>query len=224
MSEGLAAGEIFDILDVADSERPEISVLSDRVPGLHRSEGRAARTSRCGCSRSCFATRSAAEATQARRRPRSSASRSTQSFAATRHGRFQAPRWSSASSRSPRAFDDARRRHEQLGLTDEEAAFYDALAGGVEAKQADPQLASIAHDLVQSIRADLTVDWADRESSEAAIRVKIKRLLRKHNYKPSTQPSGGGGPDDLNHYTQLLLDQAKALYRYWPEVEDRLFD
>lgn len=118
----------------------------------------------------------------------------------------------------------ARLRHEQLGLTVDEAAFYDALAGGIETEQADPQLAAIAHDLVQSIRADLSVDWADRESSEAAIRVKIKRLLRKHNYKPSKQPGGGGGPDDLNHYTQLLLDQAKALYRYWPEVEDRLFD
>jgi type I restriction enzyme R subunit len=91
----------------------------------------------------------------------------------------------------------ARRRHEQLGLTVDEAAFYDALAGGIEAEQADPQLAAIAHDLVQGVRADLSVDWADRESSEAAIRVKIKRLLRKHKYKPSKQSGAGGGPDDL---------------------------
>ncbi len=42
---------------------------------------------------------------------------------------------------------------------------------------ADPQIAAIAAELVKSVRADQTVDWADRESSEAAIRRKIKRLL-----------------------------------------------
>ncbi len=38
--------------------------------------------------------------------------------------------------------------------------------------------------------------------------------------------AGGGGeePYDVNHYTQLVLEQAKALYRYWPEVDGRLFE
>jgi type I restriction enzyme R subunit len=84
------------------------------------------------------------------------------------------------------------------------------------------QLAAIAAELVKSIRADLTVDWADRESTEAKIRTKIKRLLRKHGYKPPV-PAGGGGADGIGHYTQLVLDQAKELYRYWPDVGDRLF-
>lgn len=35
--------------------------------------------------------------------------------------------------------------------------------------------------------------------------------------------AGGGGADAVTYYTQLVLDQAKELYRYWPEVEDRLF-
>ena len=69
---------------------------------------------------------------------------------------------------------DARRRHEQLGLSREEAAFYDALAGGVEDVKADPALAKIAHELVDSIRTDLAVDWADRAAAEAKIRAKIK--------------------------------------------------
>ena len=76
--------------------------------------------------------------------------------------------------------DIARHRHKQLGLSQEEAAFYDALAGGVEDVKADPELAKIAHELVEGIRTDLTVDWADREATEARIRAKIKRLLRKH--------------------------------------------
>jgi type I restriction enzyme R subunit len=71
------------------------------------------------------------------------------------------------------------------------------------------------------------VDWADREATEAKIRAKIKRLLRKHAYKPRQRDPGGGGGDahGLDHAAQRVLDQAKALYRYWPEVEvgDRLF-
>ena len=119
---------------------------------------------------------------------------------------------------------DARRRHEQLGLSREEAAFYDALAGGVEDVKADPALAKIAHELVESIRTDLTVDWADRGATEAKIRAKIKRLLRKHRYRPLA-PAGGGGDHGIDYAAQLVPDQAKALYRYWPDVEvgDRLF-
>jgi type I restriction enzyme R subunit len=120
---------------------------------------------------------------------------------------------------------DARRRHEQLGLSVEEAAFYDALAGGVEDIQADPQLAKIAHELVQGIRTDLTVDWADRQATEARVRAKIKRLLRKYKYQPPKPALSGGGPYLFDDAAQIVLNQAKALYRYWPEVEvgDRLF-
>jgi hypothetical protein len=59
------------------------------------------------------------------------------------------------------------------------------------------------------------------------IRAKIKRLLRKHAYQPRQhdRAQGGGAVHGLDHAAQLILDQAKALYRYWPEVEvgDRLF-
>ena len=78
-----------------------------------------------------------------------------------------------------------------------------------------------------TLKIHATVDWADRESSEAAIRRKIRRLLRQHHYQPTTAATavgGGEGPYDVNHYTQLELEQAKALYRYWPEVEGRLFE
>jgi type I restriction enzyme R subunit len=119
----------------------------------------------------------------------------------------------------------ARHRHEQLGLSAEEAAFYDALAGGVEDVKADPELAKIAHELVEGIRSDLTFDWADREATEAKVRAKIKRLLRKHKYQPPKPPASGGGMVGFDYAAQLVFDQAKALYRYWPEIEagDRLF-
>ncbi len=228
MSEGLSAGEIVDVLTVSDDDRPEISVLSDEfldsitaqsehpniqvrlleklLKGEIQARGRANRTQA-----KIFSEQIEAVLRRYAQRQLTSAEVVARLVEIAKNLR------------------DARHRHEQLGLSVEEAAFYDALAGQHAVGDdgaADPQLAAIAAELVTSIRADLTVDWADRQSSEAAIRRKIKRLLRRHDYRPAAAsgPSGGGGgAHDLNHYTQLVLEQAKELYRYWPEIEDRLF-
>jgi type I restriction enzyme R subunit len=113
-----------------------------------------------------------------------------------------------------RKMRDARRRNEALGLTVEETAFYDAVAGSSDDWTADPKLAEIARALVAGIKEDLTVDWADHEATEAAIRAKIKRLLRRLGYKP---PAGGGGrmPEGV---VDDILEQARVLYRMWPET------
>ena len=90
--------------------------------------------------------------------------------------------------------------------------------------RADPYLAALAHELAESIRADLTVDWTNREATQAKVRTKIKRLLRRHRAQlAKATVTGGGAPHDLDYYTDLVLDQARDMYRYWPEVGDRLF-
>jgi type I restriction enzyme R subunit len=78
----------------------------------------------------------------------------------------------------------ARKRHQQLGLTEEESAFYDALVGGVEDGVVDTELAKIAHEVVTAIRSRLEIggiDWTSRESMQAEMRRTIKRLLRNHH-------------------------------------------
>jgi hypothetical protein len=70
--------------------------------------------------------------------------------------------------------------------------------------------------------------WPEEARREFARRAKTKRLLRKHAYRPPTRSGsgdGGGEARRLDHAAQPVLDQAKALYGYWPEVEvgDRLF-
>jgi type I restriction enzyme, R subunit len=114
-----------------------------------------------------------------------------------------------------------RKRHEALGLTAEEVAFYDALAGSADSGQADPSLVKIAHELVGSIRADLSVDWANREATEADIRRKIKRLLRRHGYTPPVRGDGSSG-GTLDQATNVILEQARVLYAQWPELPDFL--
>jgi len=223
MSEGLAAGEVIDVLAVADRDRPEISVLSDEFL-----DSIAAKTEHENVQVRLLEKLLKDEIRSRRTTSRAQAKLFSEKVEEILK-RYELRQLASAEVikklvELAKSLRDARRRHEQLGLSVEEAAFYDALAGADESKPVDPQLATIAAELVKGIRADLTVDWADRESVEAAIRRKIKRLLRRHNYRPPLPVGGGGGGDSLNYYAAIVLDQAKALWRYWPDTEEgRLF-
>jgi type I restriction enzyme, R subunit len=83
----------------------------------------------------------------------------------------------------------ATKRGEDLGLTDDEVAFYDALANNESAVQilGDKQLRVIAAELVTQVRKNATIDWTLRESARARIRVMVKRILNKYGYPPDLQ-------------------------------------
>ena len=101
----------------------------------------------------------------------------------------------------------ARSRGEDVGLTDEEIAFYDALAENESAREAmgEPTLRIIALELVRSIRSNISVDWMHRETARARIRVLVKRILRKYGYPPDLQDAA----------VQNVLQQAEALSAAW---------
>jgi type I restriction enzyme R subunit len=101
----------------------------------------------------------------------------------------------------------SRARGEETGLTDEEIAFYDALAENKSARDVmgEPALRVIAHELVKSIRGSVSVDWVHREAARARIRVLVKRILRKHGYPPDLQDAA----------VQTVLQQAEALSASW---------
>lgn len=82
-----------------------------------------------------------------------------------------------------------RQRGEESGLSDEEIAFYDALAENDSALQmmGDDKLRLIAHELLVSLRNNISVDWAHRESARAQMRMLVKRILRKYGYPPDLQ-------------------------------------
>lgn len=226
MSEGLAAGEIVEIGTLADGERADISILSDEFL-----DSIATKVEQPNIQIRLLEKLLRGEVKSRARVNQTQAKLFSEQLESVLR-RYELRQLSAAEVMQrlveiARAMREVRRRHEQLGLSSEEAGFYDALAGGAEGIAADPKLAAIARDLVQSIRKDLSIDWADRESTEAAVRRKIKRLLRRHEYEPPASSDSGGGSDgqvDLNHYTQLVLEQAKTLYRYWPEGRDRLFE
>ena len=101
----------------------------------------------------------------------------------------------------------ARQRGEESGLSDEEIAFYDALAENESAVQmmGDDKLKLIAHELLMSLRANVSVDWAHRDSARARMRVLVKRILRKYGYPPDLQDTA----------VQTVLQQAEALSSGW---------
>ena len=101
----------------------------------------------------------------------------------------------------------ARARGQESGLTDEEIAFYDALAENESARQVmgEPALRIIAHELVAVIKSNVSVDWMHRDSARANIRRHVKRLLRKYGYPPDLQDAA----------VQNVLQQAEALSAEW---------
>ncbi len=101
----------------------------------------------------------------------------------------------------------ARRRGEKLGLSEDEVAFYDALAANESAVQVlgNETLKGIAHELVDRVRNSVTVDWSRRESARAQLRVLVKRILRKYGYPP----------DKREQATELVLKQTEELCKEW---------
>ena len=103
--------------------------------------------------------------------------------------------------------DAATKRGANLGLTDDEVAFYDALAANESAVQAmgDAQLKVIAAELITQVRKSVTIDWTLRESARAKIRVMVKRILNKYGYPPDLQEEA----------VKTVLMQAELLCGGW---------
>lgn len=215
ISEGLAAGEVVDVFELSGEDRPEISILSDDF--LDKiSKGLAEPVVGIELLKKILSDeiriRSQANAMQGKL----FGAKLEDVLAQYKARQIVGVAVIEKLIELAREMREARHRNEQLGLSVEEVAFYDALVGRADDWEADPELAKIARALVSSIKADLTIDWADHEASEAAIRVKIKRILRTHKYEPPI--NGGGRMHGVNRVADLILDQARVLYRYWPEV------
>lgn len=106
----------------------------------------------------------------------------------------------------------ADKRGEKLNLRVDELAFYDALADNpiAETILGDEILKSIAHELVDSVRKNTSIDWQLKESVQAKLRVMIKRILRKYKYPPDDPKTG-----EYNVSITKVLDQAELLADFW---------
>ena len=81
---------------------------------------------------------------------------------------------------------NAQEKGDDLGLTADELAFYDALTKPQAIKDfySNAELIAITKELTETLRKNKTVDWQKRDSARAHMRMLIKRLLKKHKYPP----------------------------------------
>ena len=101
----------------------------------------------------------------------------------------------------------AERRGQDLGLTEDEVAFYDALETNDSAVKVlgDETLKQIARELVETLRKNVSIDWTVRETVRAKLKVMVKRILRRYGYPPDKQEKA----------TATVLEQAETLCRDW---------
>jgi type I restriction enzyme R subunit len=104
----------------------------------------------------------------------------------------------------------AQKRGEELGLTRDELAFYDALGVSDTAVKVlgDETLRTIARELVDTVKQNVTIDWTVKESVRAKLRVIVKRILRKYGYPPDKQEAA----------TNTVLQQAELLSDLWTSL------
>ena len=115
---------------------------------------------------------------------------------------------------------EADKRCEKLNLRQDELAFYDTLADHPTAERilGDDILKVIAHELVDSVRKNTSIDWQLKESVQAKLRVMIKRILRKHKYPPDDPKTR-----EYNVSVTKVLDQAELLadFRTKDTIDDK---
>ncbi len=106
-----------------------------------------------------------------------------------------------------REMREANARGEELGLSEDELAFYDALETNDSAVKVlgDETLREIARELVETVRKNVKIDWTLRENVRANLRRLVKRVLRRHGYPPDKQEKA----------TRTVLEQAEALSAGW---------
>ena len=105
---------------------------------------------------------------------------------------------------------EQKNRGKKQDMTDDEIAFYDALGVNDSAVQilGNETLRKIALELTQMIRSSVTIDWTQRDSVQAEIRLKVKKILRKYGYPPDKQEKA----------TTTVLEQAELIAKDWVSV------
>jgi type I restriction enzyme R subunit len=102
---------------------------------------------------------------------------------------------------------EAKQRGAALGLSEDEEAFYEALEvnDSAVAVLGDKALCAIARELVDTVRRNVTIDWAVKDSVRAKLRLLVKKILKKHGYPPDKQTQAA----------DTVLKQAELLCADW---------
>lgn len=199
----VASAEIIDILKVAGIDSPDISILSEEF--LLEIQGMEKKNLALEALKKLLAGEITSRMKTNVVESRAFSKRLEEAVARYHAGALSAAELINELIALAKDMKAAQQRGENEGLSPEELAFYDALAENESAVDAmgSEQLRLIAHELLEQLRKNATVDWHHRESARARMRVLVKRILKKYGYPPDLSDAA----------VQTVLAQAEALLR-----------
>ncbi len=201
VSRAVASDQVIDIYSAAGLKKPDLSILSDRfleeVRGLPQRNVAVELLARL--LRDEIKTRRRKSIVQAR----SFAELLDQAIRKCQNRLIETARVIEELIALAKEMREAQRRGENLGLSEDEAAFYEALEVNDSAVKVlgDDTLKQIARELADTVHRNTSIDWTIRESIRAKLRVMVKRILRKYGYPPDKQEKA----------TQTVIEQAELL-------------
>jgi type I restriction enzyme R subunit len=205
VSKAVAPGEIVDIFTAAGLQKPDISVLSDEF--LAEVRGMPHRNLAVEVLRKLLTEEIRVRKKRHLVQARSFADMLEKAILGYRNRAIETAALIEHLIELAKKMREADRRGEELGLSDAEAAFYEALEvnDSAVAVLGDDALRTIARELVDTVRRNVTIDWTLRESAQAKLRVLVRRVLRRHGYPPDMQERA----------TKTVLEQAELLADEW---------
>lgn len=210
VNDAVLSDEVIDIYDAAGIKKPDISILDDKF--LAEIKGLPQKNLALELLRRLLED----EATNTARTNASLGKKFSIMLAAAvkryQSGLIEATRVIEELIKMAQEMREAAQRGEKMDLREDELAFYDALAENPTAETilGDATLKAIAHELVESVRRNTSIDWQLKESVQAKMRTLIKRILRKYKYPPDDPVTG-----EYTISVNKVLTQAELLAEYW---------
>jgi type I restriction enzyme R subunit len=205
VSKAVAPGEVVDIFAAAGLQKPDISILSDEF--LAEVRGLRHRNLAVEVLRKLLKEEIKIRGQRHLVQGRSFAELLDRSIRAYQNRATETAQVIEELIRLAKELREAERRGEELGLSDDEAAFYEAFEVNDSAVKVlgDDTLKTIARELVTTVKRNTTIDWTLKESVRAKLRALVRRILRKHGYPPDLQERA----------TQTVLEHAELLADQW---------
>jgi len=214
INDAIISEEVVDVFDAAGIKKPDISILSDEflaeIQGMKRQNLALE-----------LLKRLLNDEVKTRGRTNLVQGRKFSEMLADAVKRYQSGLIDSAKMideliRLAKDIREADKRGEKMNLRPDELAFYDALADNptAEAVLGNYTLKLIAHELVDIVQKNTSIDWQVKESVQAKLRVLVKRILRKYKYPPDDPVTG-----EYTVSVTKVLDQAEALADFWSTDE-----
>lgn len=207
ISKAVASDKVIDIFEAAGLKKPDVSILSDEF--LAEVKGMPHKNLALELLKKLLSDEIRARSKRNLIQGRSFAEMLEKAIRKYQNKAIEAAEVIDEMIELARKMREENKRGEGLGLSDDEIAFYDALEVNDSAVKVlgDETLKTIARELVQAVRNNVTIDWTLKESVQAKLRVMVKRVLRKYGYPPDKEKKA----------TETVLDQATLLCKDWAE-------